>query len=101
MFASSRPDFDDETLKRRGEEAFSILVESVAQARGADPWSHADGPVDVAAAWALTQVAADLLPSGRLTFLGLTANEHADCVVTHFGRLNLAGPKSSTMSRAT
>lgn len=78
MFASSRPRFGDPALQAAAEAAFDVLVEAVTDARGANPWADAQGPADVAAAWALAHGMADLLMSGRLKFLKVEAGPERD-----------------------
>lgn len=96
MFSSSRPDFEDPALAAAAEAAFGLLVQGVAGARGADPWGDPDGPVDVAAAWALAHGVADLLLSGRLPFLKVDLQADADAtVLAILARMRIAEPSGA------
>jgi AcrR family transcriptional regulator len=96
MFSSARPRFDDPSLSPAAEEAFGVLVEAVTDARGANPWADAQGPADVAAAWALAHGMADLLMSGRLKFLNVEAGPQRDKVLAGvLARLLLEAPSAS------
>ncbi len=94
MFASQRPDFGDAGLHAAAANAFGILAQAVGAARGADPWTDATGPVDVAAAWALAHGLADLLLSDRLRFLhGAMEADPDGTVLAIMRRLVLCAPQ--------
>lgn len=95
MFSSRRPDFADAGLHAAAEDAFGILAQAVGAARGADPWTDATGPADVAAAWALAHGLADLLLSDRLRFLqGALEADPDGTVLAVMGRLVLRAPEA-------
>lgn len=69
MFSSQRIDFDQEGLHSAGEAGFNKLVREVAAVTGHDPEREEAAMTDVVASWSIVHGLADLLQSGRLSFL--------------------------------
>lgn len=66
IFSSRRPNFADPALSRAANAAFDQLVQSVARAKGIDPYTDEAGMIDVMATWAMVHGLAGLLSNGRL-----------------------------------
>lgn len=69
MFSSFRPDFETTHLKCEASAAFTLLVESVAAARGSGQRGDAALMRDVAATWSIAHGLADLVLSNRMPFV--------------------------------
>ena len=79
IFASDRPDRDDQALCAAARAAFSQLVTGVAAVLGANPEASAEGRAMVASSWAIVHGMADLAITSRLPYLpqGDAAGEEA------------------------
>lgn len=79
VFASDRPDHDDQALCAAARAAFDQLVTDVAAVLDGDPKASKQGRAMVASTWALVHGMADLAITGRLPYLphGDAAGEEA------------------------
>lgn len=69
IFASDRPNYEDETLAAAGEAAFRHLCGLIQTRTGTDPFEDSTAMEDAMALWAMAHGLADLLGSGRMGML--------------------------------
>ena len=70
MFSSGKPDGSNAALCTAAGSAFGYLAQAAAHLAGPEPLSSLKGRRQLAALWAMAHGLADLLLSGRITFLG-------------------------------
>ncbi len=81
IFSSQRPDYENRSLGASASAAFDMLVKMVASVTGRNASQDPEAMRDVTATWAIAHGIADLLVSGRLTWLAALPVAQRDAAI--------------------